>query len=292
MLTRARYGTSSGTLNYEQDIFQFVKSGQVQVHREDLERLSDHMVHLADGTALRVDALVLSTGFSAKPAVAFEPAASHADLGLPSTEYTAAQQALWAELDEKADLAIAAQFPRLLRGPFEGPASAAPKPYHAGMAAEVPYTPWRLYRGVAPPGLAARGDRSLVFLGMFSNVANTIRLEVQCLWALAYMTDRLPGLRADDPVAAKGVLAETALFQRYTRHRSPFGHGPFFPDLVFDQLPYWDLLLNDLGLPTRRKANAFRELFEAYSQEDYKGLVQEWTRLTWERTGQAWAMPE
>jgi hypothetical protein len=142
------------------------------------------------------------------------------------------------------------------------------------MAVEVSYTPWRLYRGIAPPGQTAAGDRSLVFLGMFSNVANTIRLEIQCLWALAYFNRKLPSVDTD--VSEKKIFEETALFQRYVQHRAPYGHGPFYPDLVFDQVPYWDILLHDLGLPTARKANAFRELFEPYARGDYEGLVQEW----------------
>jgi hypothetical protein len=44
---------------------------------------------------------------------------------------------------------------------------------------------------------------------------------------------------------------------------------------VVDQVPYWDLLLHDLGLETRRKGG-WRELLEPYSHEDYAGLVDEW----------------
>ncbi len=198
----------------------------------------------------------------------------HSDLGIPTTELDSTQKEFWQKLSAKADLTIGLQFPQLLGGPSKGPGSSTPVPFNPGAAGEVQYTPWRLYRGIAPPGLTARGDRSLVFLGMFSNVANTIRLEIQCLWALAYMNNKLPSV--DDEIRDGDVFEETARFQRFAELRSPYGHGRFYPDLTFDQLPYWELLLHDLGLKTRRKANMFRELFEPYSRKDYAGIFQEW----------------
>jgi len=153
------------------------------------------------------------------------------------------------------------------------------------MTAEATYTPWRLYRCMAPPGLTAAGDRSLIFLGMFSNIANTIRLEIQCLWALAYLEGKgIPGVQKD--IENGHVMDSTAEFQRWTQHRAPYGHGRFYPDLNFDQLPYWDVLLNDLGLPVQRKANRFKELFEPYTQSDYKDIVAEWLAINpWSGVG-------
>jgi len=219
---------------------------------------------------LCADAIVAATGFSAQPTISFEPQTIHADLGLPSTGYDESQHLFWSGLDSEADVAIGSSFPHLLAGPCKPPGSSAPQSHQDS------YTPWRLYRGIAPPGLTSKGDRSLVFLGMFSNVANTIRLEVQCLWALAYLERKLPSLGADS--GRDKVFKETAIFQRFTHHRAPYGHGRFYPDLVFDQLPYWDVLLNDLGLSTRRKANGFLELFAPYTQEDYQGIAEEWAR--------------
>ena len=66
---------------------------------------------------------------------------------------------------------------------------------------------------------------------------------------------------------------------RYAKHRAPYGHGRFFPDLVFDQVPYFDMLMRDLGLRTWRKkgwGKWCKELFGAYRQEEYRGVVGEW----------------
>ncbi|KAM7184258.1 putative dimethylaniline monooxygenase [Naviculisporaceae sp. PSN 640] len=306
------YGTASGTLNYEEDFLSFVKNGQVKIHRQDISHLSHRKVHLVTGTndtevpgsngvsELDVDALVASTGYSAKPTVSFSPSTLHSDLGLPTTSLTPEQQSFWSELDSKADIVIGQKFPQLIKGPpkprLDVPASSEEprtKPINLGAASEANYTPWRLYRGIAPPGLTdvpQAVDRSIIFIGMFSNIANTIRLEIQCLWGLAYLENKLPHLDAsqDGHVDMRTkIFEETAVLQRYAQHRAPYGHGRFYPDLVFDQLPYWDVLLKDLGLKTRRKGGfmGFRELFEPYTQTDYRGLVDEWLAQSEVREG-------
>jgi hypothetical protein len=182
---------------------------------------------------------------------------------------TPEQTQMWTELDARADSAIRAEFPRLLSGPFKSPSSNVVQPYIKDVDAELQYTPFRLYRSIAPPGLTAKGDQSIAFIGYISNIASTIRLEMQCLWAYAYLSGKLN-------IDRSKVMEDTALMSRFHKYRSPYGHGRFFPDLVFDQNPFFDLLLKDLGLKTWRKANLLRELFEPYGQDDYRGLVQEW----------------
>ncbi|KAF6822755.1 dimethylaniline monooxygenase [Colletotrichum musicola] len=268
------YGTASGILSFDDDFFEYIRNGTVQIHREDVDHLSDHRVHLSDGTSFPADLLVACTGFSAKPTINFEPASLHSELGIPTTEMTPEQAAFWREKSASADEVIGQQFPRLLDGPFQSPSSSKPKPFNPGSSVEVPYSPWRLYRGMAPPGLTANGDRSLVFLGIFSNLANIMRLEAQCLWALAYFEGKIPTLERD--VRAGKVHDETALMQRWAQHRAPYGHGRLYPDLVFDQLPYWDALLGEVGVRTRRKGGWWAEFWESYTPRDYRGMVQEW----------------
>lgn len=52
--------------------------------------------------------------------------------------------------------------------------------------------------------------------------------------------------------------------------------GCYVPDFVFDSLPYFDMLLTDLGLKCHRKQGAVAEIFSPYGPADYKGLVGEW----------------
>jgi hypothetical protein len=267
------YGTASGIYSFEKDIYEMIKDGQVRVHREDILRLSDHTINFKSGLYIKADALVTATGFSAKPTLKFLPESSHSDLGIPSSNYTQQQHQFWSSLNAKADATIGESFPRLLAGPFRSPTSIEIQPFNPGMNAESNYTPFRLYRAIAPPGPTKHGDRSLAFVSMFSNLANTPRCELQCLWAYAYLNNSLS--ISPDPVK---VFDETALLAQYASHRAPYGHGRFFPDLVFDQVPYMDSLLQDLGLKYWRKGNIFAEMFSPYMAADYRGVVQEWLK--------------
>lgn len=271
------YGTASGVYNYpkEDDLYGYIKAGKVTIHRADIVGFEEHAIKLSSGTTVPADGLVTATGFSAQPAIRFRPASAHSDLGLPSTELSVEQDKLWAQLDAQADEKIEAVFPRLVKGPFRSPKSDIVQPFNAEPDANARFTPWRLYRGIAPPGPTAEGRRDLVFVGMFHNISNMVRVELQCLWAYAYLKGELDG------VLPKGeaVLKETALWTRFWQLRAPYGHGRYFPDAVFDQLPCFDMWVNDLGLKTRRKASWWRELFESYTHEDYRGLVQEWLAM-------------
>ncbi|ETN37631.1 uncharacterized protein HMPREF1541_07254 [Cyphellophora europaea CBS 101466] len=303
------YGTASGVYNYppNNDLYSYIRSGAVTIHRADITSFASHSITLSSSTTLPADALITATGFSAQPAITFHPSSTHSDLGLPSNDLTPSQTKFWAHLTTLADEHIASIFPRLVHGPFRSPNSTEVKPFHSQPDANASFTPWRLYRGIAPPGPTAQGDHDLVFLGMFSNISNTIRLELQCLWAWAYLCGAVPHLHSHFPRTPEGgpqqqqyqqeqeqeqeqrvddVFEQTALWSRYWQLRAPYGHGRYYPDAVFDQLPCFDVWLGDLGLRTKRKGGWcwwWRELFEAYTQEDYRGVVGEWREAQRER---------
>jgi hypothetical protein len=118
---------------------------------------------------------------------------------------------------------------------------------------------------------------------MAMNTQRPQLVETQALWAVAYLLDRIPSLRSSGgsppAVSEKEIMEETALVSRFFRWRYPYGHGRRFVDMVFETLPYCDVLLKDLGMQTRRKKGWFswlREWIEPYGRDEYKGLTEEW----------------
>lgn len=73
-------------------------------------------------------------------------------------------------------------------------------------------------------------------------------------------------------------MYDTALFNRYGKRRTPYGFGFRNPDLVFEAIPYVDLLVGDIGLSAWRKGWGWvGELFGGcYDQKEYRGLAEEW----------------
>ncbi|KAK5702297.1 hypothetical protein LTR17_022442 [Elasticomyces elasticus] len=105
--------TTFAILNYPTDILDFVRSGQVIVHRENVSHLADHTVDFDNGTKLESDAFVASMGWLFGLAVNFTDKSSHSKLGIPSLDYTKEEKAFWADLDTKADVETFRKFPKL-----------------------------------------------------------------------------------------------------------------------------------------------------------------------------------
>ena len=285
-------GTSFAILNYPKDIHDFIRSGQVRLHRQDLGHLSDHAVHLADGTHLPSDAFIASTGWLFGPAINFKDVFQHSDLGIPSTQYTEEQKTFWSKLDQRADAYIFSTFPQLKTEQYppranedllENPLDELDA--SEGLKTRQEYSPWRLYRSLIPPGLAAKGDRSLAFAGFSASVSGHIRNEIAGLWIYAWMNDKLTLDPCHEHQAGKlDIFWDTALFMRWCFRRYPFSFGRRFPDWVFDAVPFNDVMLKDLGLNGVRKGrkgdswwkNFYREATEPYTMADYRGITAEW----------------
>ncbi|KAI9671269.1 MAG: hypothetical protein M1829_004676 [Trizodia sp. TS-e1964] len=261
-----------GILNYPTDIYEYVRSGQITVHRNDPDHISKGKFHFKDGTSVPTDAVISSTGWRFDLPFKFGPTNIEASLGIPTTYLDRTESEARKQLDDRADVEVFTRFPELLKSPahrLRGGLSS--DPYAQGKPAKKAeiYTPWRLFRAMAPPGLLLSGDRSLIFLGFNMTTTKTLNSELQALWAYAYLNHKLA-------IDTKNVAWQTALATRWNKWRYPYGHGDRYPDFVFDALPYYDLLMRDLGLKWNRKGSLWRELFHGYFHTDYKGIVQEW----------------
>ncbi|KAL8674460.1 MAG: hypothetical protein Q9168_001125 [Polycauliona sp. 1 TL-2023] len=305
------YGVGLSILNYGEDIHRYLMDGTVSVVRRDIERLQGRRFIFTNGEETAdVDLAICSTGWRWDSGIDFLPKSEHADLGIPSVSYTKSQRETWDELERRADQEILERFPMLADGPgMDQDHRVIPKSEvenGSGNATAEPekqereeYTPWRLFRGIAPP---ANSKQDLVFLGMIMSLQTVLRSEMAALWAYAYLNNCLqPQMqlsdrplsstpvsektRSDEPSATQGWLYETALFNRFGRWRYPMGYGARFPDFVFDGLPYFDMMLQDLGLKSWRKGRGwFKELFsKPYLSGDYKGIVEEWRGLNRKR---------
>ena len=315
-------GASFSILNYPKNLNDFICSGQVQILRKDIEILdTPNVIRFSDGSPpVKTDALICTTGWSYTLPFEVEPYSLHSSLGIPSLHYTKAQISAWSSYESAADLEVLSRFPSLARGPrFDSkslpalvdlPTDHVPSTIEKGNQA----TPWRLWRGIAPPGLAAspEQERNIVFLGMMMSIQVVPRSEMQALWAWAWMSGRIsprcsfrlsstetdpsllpqaaalldPGLGGEKTEKQdleiqqeyNDAFYDTALFNRGSKWRAPCGYGHSFPDYMYDGLPYFDLLLRDLGLRFWRKGRTmFGELFSTgYLPSDYRGIVEEW----------------
>jgi hypothetical protein len=277
-------------MNFPTNIFDFVRNGQVKVHIADITNLSRKTVYLSNGKALPTDALICATGWKHVPPLAFLPPGINDQLGMPYKLPPSSAPPINA-LTTRADAEILTRFPRLRDQPALNPhykPLTETKGDPAAEEREGKLEPWRLYRFMIPPAFLA--SRDIGFSGALMTVSTAIVAQTQALWLTAFLGG--PGDASENSSEASSkarktisplehasladIEYETFLHARFGRWRAPGGFGALFPDFAFDALPYIDLLLRDLGLRYRRKGSSWKEAFEAYGQEDYKGLVEEW----------------
>ncbi|KAH8599836.1 hypothetical protein B0O99DRAFT_344360 [Bisporella sp. PMI_857] len=248
-------------LNYDTDIFDFVRNGTVRVHIADIVNVDTNAVNLSTGEQLSTSALVCCTGWKPGPPLKFFPVG--ADFGIPS------QSEPWtSEVLDSIDEEIFTELPRLRNqpqsNPFLTPLLEANDGQSVSSGAQTDC--FKLYRFIVPPKFIE--SRDLAFAGCMMSFSASICSEVQALWIAAHF---------DDKLSTNGdTFHETVLHNRFSKWRTPVGFGARFPDFAFDSLPYYDLLVRDLGLNYLRKRGTIANLFYPYSSKDYIGLVQEW----------------
>lgn len=202
---------------------------KVQVYRNDIRELDQHLVRLDDETEIPTDILLCGTGWNSNSAQFFHQD-QIAQLGLPHrVDQQSPDDSRWEKLEAGADQKVLVQFPRLVKPPdcYEQPTTTSP---------------YRLYNCMAP-----LRDDSIVFLGHIY-VPNAFRAaECQAIWATAYL-DRQVTLPSIEAMEADIALTNAWNKRRYLNN----GHGGNY--LHYDLIGYTDKLLRELGLSCRRKS--------------------------------------
>lgn len=201
---------------------------------------------------------------------------------------------MWDKLEARADVEVFGRFPKLATAPKMDQESLVEQ--EKGTLRQV-FTPWRVWRGMAPPSLPTQDT---VFLGVVAQPQGVVRSESSSVGAYAYMNNKLGPVKCiskpskqvrleqtvagDNDIAIKqigtvdDIMYDTALFQRWGKWRTPYGFGVRNPEVVFEGIAYFDMLLQDLGLRSWRKGWGWLgEMFGGvHGQADYNGLMEEW----------------
>ena len=249
-------GNSLSIHNYETSWFDLVREGKIHIHIAHVTGVSENSVQIAGEVeeTLHADAIVYCTGWKAAVPVDIHSATCD-------------------KRHAKAHDEIHQRVPYLSssRKTCNGPQARG-----KDQTSEIVSAP-ELYRHIVPSDGNSLRNRNIAFIGMHSCLHAFIVAQAQALWITAFFKERVDHLKND--VDLGSVQYDTTLHNTYTQLRRPKelgGSGGKYPDLVFDSLPYVDVLLNDVAVESKRKASWWRELTEPYRPDDYAGLVEEW----------------
>jgi dimethylaniline monooxygenase (N-oxide forming) len=245
------------------------------VARTTITSVKSHSLVLSNQPPLDVDAIIFATGWEA-PTERLFTLSLKTQLGLPVPWSTLPEsvEEYWKSLDASSDREILDIYPIFANPPYKYPQR------------DTLDTPFRLFRAIVPPKLAAEKDRSIVFLGQLANVQHTSVAEISSLWSVAYLENLLPAL----PIMSseETMNREVARVNAFMKRRYPGRKNR--PLALLEVRDWMDVLLRDLGLRTDRIKLAvemeggwgwwglkgwWRELFEPYGPVVYKGIVEE-----------------
>ena len=265
-------GNALSILNYPTDWFDLVREGKIKIVVDEIDQLGDGKeVRLQSGQILQVDAIVCATGWETGGDVEFRPEGLREQLGMPTTQSPDAEEVA---LVKQVEAELYERFPYLKTR--DTSRVHHPNPSLRYAPTEAPsQQPFRLYRFMVPP--AHLQDRSIGFAGALMCLGNMSCAYLQALWLTAYFDGTLQLPHADEGQVKHDVYRDTQHFVL----RNAAGYGSVYPDLVFDSLPYFDAMVQDLGFHGKRKGGLWMaEAFKSYGPEDYEGLVEEWKDRT------------
>lgn len=248
-------GSALSIHNWDNDFNELVKTGKIRVHIADIHHLSAKKVHLTTGPVLDTDVIICCTGWKKEPSI------RSLDAIMAFSQSPKEQAALKA----KADNEILTTFPRLKSQP------------RTRTTPEEDADPHRLYRFIVPPSYANK--KTIAFAGALSSVSTSTTATIQALWITAFLSNKLTRLLTSE----KAIAQEVMLHTQWAKWRYPCGYGAQFPDIVFECVPYNDLLLGDLGMERQRKRGFWRDTFTWYGPGDYRGLIEEWVERKGEK---------
>ncbi|KAG6364769.1 hypothetical protein INS49_006373 [Diaporthe citri] len=256
-------GTAFSILNYDTNFFDHVMSGTVKIHIADLIGLSPSTVHLSDGTSFQTELLLCATGWKHVPPLKFLPEGIEKELGLPHALSRLLDQP---KLQKLVPLAEAKGLSTRIQDEVD-PSN------------HTKLTPFTLYRFIVPPPPRFFATRDIAFAAFATNFSTATSAHLQALWISAFFDGDIAVQGQDNDThheATEKIKYDTLLHSRFGRWRYPAGRGSHYPDFVFDAVPYFDLLLGDLGLENHRKKGWFAEITDPYGPADYRDTVAEW----------------
>ncbi|KAH6979086.1 hypothetical protein EDB82DRAFT_448692 [Fusarium venenatum] len=239
-------GSGLSILNYDTPLFDLVKQGKIRVHIDDIERLEPKRAILSSGKVIETDAIICSTGWKKESTIKF----AEDELGLP---YSPDKKRA---LSKAADAQVLSLYPSLKSQP------------ELNVKAKEA-NPLRYYRFMVPSQMVK--TRDLAFSGMISTVSTATCATIQGHWIAAFLAGKIRSIPSSDKVITDEIMLHT----QWGKWRFPCGYGADLPDMVFEGLPYCNMLMKDLGLNTHRKGSRYAELTSPYLPADFKGLVEE-----------------
>ncbi|KAF2008204.1 FAD/NAD(P)-binding domain-containing protein [Amniculicola lignicola CBS 123094] len=271
-------GNALSILNYPTNFFDLVKEGRIKVVIGEVDHLGDEKeVWLKSGVTGKVDAIVCATGWEHGSSLKFKPEGLERQLGLPTNDDTMPPEDT--ALINEVETSIYERYPYLKERDSSRMYHPDPDLRHAQtINQDVNQQPFRLWRFLVPPSDLQR--RSIGFSGALMTLGNAPCAYIQSLWLTAYLDGTLTLPKASPEQFKHDAYVDT----QYCALRNTMGYGAKFPDLVFDSLPYFDVLMRDLGFEGKRKGsflglrNWLGECFRSYGPADYRGLVEMWKK--------------
>ncbi|KAF1996572.1 FAD/NAD(P)-binding domain-containing protein [Amniculicola lignicola CBS 123094] len=229
----------------------------VHVHRNDIEKLEDHIVVLKDGPSVPIDVIVCATGF--QNGFPFFDAEERARLGLPHPRPADETAKEWEKLEKEADQEVLRKYPKLAKAPvIQSPDDPKTK------------TPNRLYNCITPVE-----DHTIAFVGNIY-VPNGFRAaEVQAIWTTA-LFDGMVQLPSKAAIQKDVAWVNAFINRRYPTHGSL---GNYFQ---YDMMGYIDRLLSQVGLSSHRKG-WWADLTYPLIAKDLSGTTKEYVAKYKER---------